>query len=119
MKDIEDVLNYLEDNFYDETFNEYLDDLYPNYEICGTYYTASEVLHNCDPTTYRCALLDFIDGEREMWESDIIDMSDCDIISINGCNIECIEELYTCPVCGAEYDTEEDANECCYEDEEE
>lgn len=119
MADIEEVLNYLAENFDEEYFEEYLNYSYPDYQICGTYYTASEILSKCDYTAYNRILSDYVDNEREAWADGIRELEDGDTGYICGYEIECVEEVYTCPVCGAEYDTEEEAEECCNEDEEE
>lgn len=119
MEDIEEVLYYLEYNFDNECFDDYLDEVYPDYEIGGMYYSASKILSECDPSVYDSLLYEYVNGEREAWEDYIINLNNGDTGYICGYDIECIEEVYTCPVCGAEYDTEEEAEECCYEDEEE
>lgn len=119
MEDIEDVLNYLADNYDEEYFEEYLNESYPDYKICGMYYPASQILSKCDPIAYNCLLSNYVNSEREAWADGIRCLDNGDTGYICGYDIECIEEVYTCPVCGAEYDTEEEAEECCNEDEEE
>ena len=43
----------------EETFDDVLDDCYPEVEVCGYTYPASMVLKNTDPIAYRCALADY------------------------------------------------------------
>ena len=48
----------------EEMFDEWLDDVYPTYEIAGITLYPSQILKNCDPIAYRVALAD-IDYEEE------------------------------------------------------
>jgi hypothetical protein len=48
----------------EEMFDEWLDDVYPTYEIAGVSLYPSQILKNCDPIAYRVALAD-IDYEEE------------------------------------------------------
>ena len=40
----------------EEEFDEWLDDVYPTYEIAGITLYPSQILKNCDPIAYRIAL---------------------------------------------------------------
>lgn len=49
----------------DDAFNEYLDQCYNNYEICGVEYSASQILREVDPDSYN--------QEKEYWASNEVD----------------------------------------------
>lgn len=57
--------------------------------ICGLNYDTLHALKKVDPTAYRCGAHDFFDGLDERW--------DCE--------------------CGMRYDNEEEAEECCKDEE--
>ncbi|QHJ84486.1 MAG: hypothetical protein [Caudoviricetes sp.] len=40
-------------------YDEMLDECYPDYEISGMTYSASQILKNCDPIAYRCGKSDY------------------------------------------------------------
>lgn len=52
------------DAFNDE-FDTILDETYPDVVIAGITFTASQILRDCDPIAYRCAVVDFIDESEE------------------------------------------------------
>lgn len=57
----------VEEALYDyavEHFDEYLNDLYGDVDICGCNYSASYALQEVDPAKYRCDLADYSD---ELW----------------------------------------------------
>ena len=39
-------------------FDNMLDDLYPQVEICGVSFSPSQILFDCDPVAYSCACSD-------------------------------------------------------------
>lgn len=45
-------------------FEEFLDEVYPEYEIAGMTYAASDVLKNVDPTAFNCMFADWTDSEQ-------------------------------------------------------
>jgi hypothetical protein len=49
----------------EEMFDEWLDDVYPTYEIAGIILYPSQILKNCDPIAYRVALADINYEEEE------------------------------------------------------
>jgi len=60
--------------------------------VCGQEFNPSRILEELDPTAYRCGLNDFIDSTQETTTE------------------------YTCPICGAEHEDEDDAKWCCQEE---
>ena len=52
------IYDYTERNYDDE-----LDETYQDYEIMGLSFSASQVLKECDPISYRCGLNDLADSE--------------------------------------------------------
>ena len=42
----------------EEMFDDWLDDVYPTYEIAGVTLYPSQILKSCDPIAYRVALAD-------------------------------------------------------------
>lgn len=51
-------------NERNETFDEMLDEISEPYKIGDLTFYPSDILYNCDPIAYRCALADW-DSERE------------------------------------------------------
>ena len=70
----------------EDEFNDVLNDCYEDVTICGYTMSQGDILRQCDPVAFRCALAD---EPPRAWE---------------------------CSECGTEYDNEEDAEECCEED---
>jgi hypothetical protein len=51
----------------EEQFDDWLDDVYPTYEIAGITLRPSQMLKNCDPIAYRIALSEY-DYREEEWK---------------------------------------------------
>lgn len=49
----------------EEKFNDWLDDVYPTYEIAGITLYPSQILKDCDPVAYRIALSEIEDDDDE------------------------------------------------------
>jgi hypothetical protein len=49
-------------------FDNYLDEVYGSFEVCGITIPASIILRECDPTAYRCYLNDYESMEEECHE---------------------------------------------------
>jgi hypothetical protein len=73
----------------EEEFEDYLNEVYGDVDICGISYPAGNVLKQVDETAFDVA---YADHDTERWK---------------------------CGECGAEYDNEEGAEDCCSEEEEE
>lgn len=67
----------------EEEYEEMLNDIYGDVNICGGTYTSGHALKMLDPTAFRVGLSD--------WET----------------------ELWFCSECDKEYNDEEEAEECC------
>jgi hypothetical protein len=48
-----------------DRFDDWLDDVYPTYQIAGVELSPSQILFNCDPIAYRIALSEWDDEEDE------------------------------------------------------
>jgi hypothetical protein len=69
---------------------EQLDEIYGEVDICGMRYSSGQALKELDPIAFREAKLDIENGMEHKWE---------------------------CGVCGEQFDTEDEANECCQPEE--
>jgi hypothetical protein len=49
----------------EEMFDEWLDDVYPTYQIAGITLYPSQILKNCDPIAYRIAQSEIEDDEDD------------------------------------------------------
>ena len=47
-----------------ERFDECLNEIYGEVEVCGYTYETARLLKMADPVAYRCAFLEFLDDER-------------------------------------------------------
>jgi hypothetical protein len=83
------ITEYRERVVSEEEFDNYLDDLYGDVLVAGMPYPTSQALKELDPTAYRCEKVDYEDSLGD-------------------------EEVYICENCGTEYDTYEEAENCCY-----
>lgn len=57
----QEIIENVEDYYWDD----YLDDVYGEVEICGYKYCASRVLSLIDEVVYRCGKIDWLDGEYQ------------------------------------------------------
>jgi hypothetical protein len=87
------ITEYKERVVSEEEFDDYLDDTYGDVLVAGILYPTSQVLKEVDPTAYNC--------EKASYEDSLVG------------------EVYICENCGTEYDNYEDAENCCYEEDEE
>ena len=60
----------------EEMFDEWLDDVYPTYQIAGITLYPSQILKNCDPIAYRIAQSEIEDDEDEQRRIGNFDFSD-------------------------------------------
>lgn len=47
----------------EDMYDDFLDEIYPEANICGYEYSSSRALKEIDPTAYRCGLNDWADSE--------------------------------------------------------
>jgi hypothetical protein len=52
------------------TFDEYLNEVYGTFEVCGITVQASDILKECDPVAYRCYKVDFESFDEVCHEDD-------------------------------------------------
>lgn len=67
-------------------YEDVLDEIYGDVEICGMRYSSGRALRDLDPVAFRCGKIDYEDSLYHKWK---------------------------CSECDAEYDTEDEAEECC------
>jgi hypothetical protein len=51
----------------EETFDEFLDDVYPVYKIGEMTFYPSQILKSCDPIAYQIAISEMEDEEEEIY----------------------------------------------------
>lgn len=84
---------YLKEQEISESkYEDILDDIYGEIEICGLTYSSGRALRELDPVAFRCGKNDY--------ESSL-------------------EEIWICGECETEYNYEGDAEECCPQDKQE
>ena len=76
----------------EEAYDEMLDDVYGKFEIGYAEFYASTILKECDPIAYNMGKQDYADGLDQEWE---------------------------CEHCGSVYSEEDEARECCSDQDEE
>jgi len=81
----------LDEKEYEDVLNE----LYGDVEVCGMTYSAGCALRELDPTAFRCGKVDYED------------------------QLDKDNPLWLCGECGDEYDDEDEAEECCKDESEE
>jgi hypothetical protein len=91
-------------------YEDVLNDIYGDVDICGITYNAGYALRTLDPIAFDCGLQDYINEQDTTWEcskcgteyDDEDEAEDC-------CKFECAE-------CGWLHNTEDEALECCLTD---
>ncbi|MFA5307544.1 MAG: hypothetical protein WC365_08905 [Candidatus Babeliales bacterium] len=76
----------IEQELTEEEYDDQLNDIYGEIDVCGYKWPASFVLHEVDPTAYNCGKNDFEGNLDPKWQ---------------------------CSECEEVFDTEEEAEECC------
>lgn len=67
-EDIEELKNW---EFSEDEYDEFLDDLYPEYDIGGMKFYASNILKKCDPIAYNIGFGEEEDYQREQRADEI------------------------------------------------
>lgn len=80
-------IEHIREKYTEDDYDDMLDECYGDVDICGITFNSSYALKELDPIAYRCGFLDYQEYET----------------------------VYECPICGEEYEDEEDAEECCQE----
>lgn len=78
------------EKYTESDYDDMLNECYPDYNIGGCNYRASDILKNVDPIAYQCGFNDYQEYET----------------------------VYICPCCDLEYDDENEAKYCCQIDDE-
>lgn len=78
---VEEVSTYIVENMDDEYYDDMLDEIYGEINICGYNYYASNALARIDPVAYRCGYVDFCDSLYGDIAYDIERMSDGDTLT--------------------------------------
>lgn len=100
--------------YSEEDYNDMLDDVHGDVEIAGITYSTSHALKMVDPIAHRVGFSDYQEYEY-VWHCGLCQVQYEDEEEAEECCDD--EEVAVCKVCGTEYDDEEEAEECC-EDEE-
>lgn len=91
----EDVAEWISENLDQDLYDEFLDEIHGEVEICGYSYQASLALERVDPIAYRCGFSDF----QDMVYSEVKDELDgttgnyvTETVELYGYEIECEED---------------------------
>lgn len=90
--ELNEAVQFLVDNFDDETYDNMLDDVYGDIEICGLSYAASIALYRVDEIAYKCGKNDYADSMSGDYQYELENMEDGDTTTICGYDVECTEE---------------------------
>lgn len=74
---LEDTVN----NYCQDSYDDFLDECYGDFEIGYSRLNASDILKNCDPVAYRCGLSDY---ENCIYEDFKYDLENGEEIKVNG-----------------------------------
>lgn len=88
-------------------FEDYIDECDEPVYIWGSKFFVSDIIKNCDPIMFRCAMNDEQEY-TEKWVCPICgDEHDYEDDALN-----CCQEVYECDECGEKYDNEDDMLNC-------
>ena len=74
----------------EDEYEDVLNEIYGTVEVCGMTFDSGAILRELDPTAFRCGQVDYEDSlEPEEW---------------------------ACGVCGTTFDDEDEADDCCSEE---
>ena len=65
-------MKYINEREAESLYNDWLDEVYPPVNV-GVTLSPSYVLRECDPTAYRCGLIDWLDSENLTTDEDEAD----------------------------------------------
>ena len=103
----------LNNNEHVRMYEDMLDECYEPYSMGGMTFYPSDILKSCDPIAYRCGFNDFFDDETILG----FECGNC------GANFDSEDEAedcckIECEVCGTLWDTEDEAKNCCSDEDE-
>lgn len=90
--DARNAAEYILENGDNDAYDEMLDEVYGEIEICGYSYCASIALYRVDPIAYRCGRSDWEDYEAGEIEYQLERMGDGESDTFYGFDVEAIEE---------------------------
>ena len=91
----------------EEEYRDFLDEAYPDANICGSEYSPGRALQEVDPTAFRCEKNGYEDSLDNKWKCAVCDTEYDDEEEAEHC---CMHE---CEECGEWYDDEGSAKRCC------
>jgi len=97
-EDPSDVADYVftEDDIDEREYDDMLDEVYEEPNICGMYYNPSYALKEVDPTAYRCGLADWRYEKYTEMRDELIEQVEAlepgDDDYVNDYYVECFEE---------------------------
>jgi len=89
-----EAINAIEENLDECDFDELLDELYGEIEVCGYGYSSGYVLKEVDPTAYRCELNDWKSSRSSEIMEELENMEPGDEDEIEGIEITCVDDDY-------------------------
>lgn len=114
---LEAIVEEEREKYTEEDYDDMLDECYDEISIGGITFNPSQVLKECDPTAYRCGFNDYQEYES-VYKCPICgEEYNYDEDEAKFC-CQNEDEQYICNICGEKYEFEEDAELCC-EDENE
>ena len=69
----EEAEDYIIEEYAPETYDDYLNEMYPETTIAGHNYSTSHALEKIDPIAYRCGMLDYANELFEEIEEEEIE----------------------------------------------
>lgn len=89
---MDQVAEYISQNLDDSYYDDMIDEAYGDVEVCGYAYSASIVLRAVDEIAYGCGFSDFQDSIYGDVRYELERMSDGDVESFYGFEVEAIAE---------------------------
>lgn len=90
--DARNAAEYIMENCSDDPYDEMLDEIYGDIEICGYSYCASIALYRVDPIAYKVGRSDWEDSEASEIEWQLERMDDGDTDTFYGVDVEAVED---------------------------
>ena len=95
----------------EKEFEDYLNDLYGDVDVCGMSMPAGSVLREMDDCAFRTARNDH-NSTQDVWECPICHRGYNEESDAQEC---CFDGEFGCPTCGSQWNTRERAMDCCDE----
>ena len=90
--DVHEAADYISENVDDNEYEEYLNNIYPEIELCGATYLPAQVLFEVDRVNYYCCMTDWRSNVYDKAENSLESMDDGDEENIYGFTVEAVED---------------------------